>query len=433
MIRRSEPMMSPHASTHPLTSDLLDFVEGTLSEAESRSIDKHLAGCVLCRIKRQRLTNVPPVELSDIHDVVLPTFSPVRSERLDGSEAVRGELWTTAGEDGAIVLIRSVRDSDWGVVVVPVIFDVEVADSGAVVLDESASPLRTPIAIYERMTISLPLSALAARLVLDRAGIDLWSLAPGDPGVTRGSGLQGATDPRIELRQYLSDRLVALNPHEPEGPSDDEIFEELVRGLYGQPTVADQITLEQAEPVPASWRGIARVHKFGRAVLFIDTTNGLEDEDRRFAVSLCDKLHGAAVAIMAGSDPSRTDLFPRSFLVGETSIDSGDLMTGPLITGQMVEVITRYLDHLTEIPDSDEHTTETKHLVDPKEILASKVAEALSQQVAAGKLAEIPSKKEGYQSVADDAEALTEIVQRAFSGHLDLDAIKNLSERGEQE
>lgn len=439
--------MSHHASTHPLNSDLLDFVEGTLSEGESRSIDEHLAGCVLCRIKRQRLTNVPPVELSGIQDVVLPTFAPVRSERLDGSEAVRGELWTTAGEDSAIVLIRSVREGDWGVVVVPVILDVEVADSGALVLDEAASPLRTPIAIYERMTISLPLSALAARLVPDRVGIDLWSISPGDPGVTRGSGLQGATDPRIELRQYLSDRLVALDPHEAEDPdndreggnefsgaqrSDDEIFAELVRGLYGQPTVAEQITLEHAEPVPPSWRGIARVHKFGRAVLFIATTNGLEDEDRSFAVALCDEFHGSAVAVMADADTARTDIYPRSYLVGETNIGSGDLMTGPLITGQMVEVITRYLDHLTEIPDANVGPTETKHLVDPKEILASKVAEALAQQVVAGESAEIPSKKKGYQSVADDADALTEIVQRAFSGQLDLDAIKNLSERGEQ-
>jgi hypothetical protein len=135
---------------------------------------------------------------------------------------------------------------------------------------------------------------------------------------------------------------------------------------------------------------------------------------------------------MAGADTARTDIYPRSYLVGETSIDSGGLVTGPLITGQMVEVITRYLNDLTEIPAADVRTAETKHLVDPKEILASKVAEALSQQVAAGESAEIPSKKKGYQSVADDADALTEIVQGAFSGQLDLQAIKDLSERGDR-
>lgn len=221
MIRRSERVMSHHASAHPLDSDLLDFVEGALPAAESLPIDEHLADCILCRIKRQRLANVPPVDLTGARGLALPTFSPIRSEPLDGSEAVRGDLWTTASEDSAIVLIRSVRENDWGIVVVPVILDVEVADSGALVLDEIASPLDTPIAIYERMTISLPLSALAARIVPARPGIDLWALAAGDPGVTRGSGLQGATDPRVELRQYLADRLVALDPHTAGDATDD--------------------------------------------------------------------------------------------------------------------------------------------------------------------------------------------------------------------
>lgn len=441
--------MSQPASTHPLGCDLLDFVEGSLGEVQSRSIDEHLVACVLCRIKRQRLENIPPIDLTGIDAVRLPAFTPIRTEPLDGSSAVRGDLWTTASDDTAIVLIRSVRENNWGVVVVPVILDVEVADSGALVLDETASPLATPIAIYERMMISLPLTALAARVVPARTGIDLWSLAAGDPGVTRGSGLQGATDPRIELRQYLSDRLVALDPHvsgneaddskrgsvapSRQQTDDDEIFEELTRGLYGRSTVAEQIRLERHESVPPAWRGIARVHKFDRAVLFIDTANGLEDKDRSFAVSLCDEFRGSAVAVMAGADPERTDIYPRSHLVGEMNIDSGDLVTGPLITGQMVEVITLYLDYLTEIPDAEVGAAESKHLVDPKEILASKVAEALDQQVAAGGSATIPSKKIGYQSVAGDAEALTEIVQRAFSGELDLQAIKDLPEQGGQE
>ncbi len=447
MIRRSERVMSHHASAHPLDSDLLDLVEGTLPASESRPIDEHLAGCILCRIKRQRLTNVPPLDLTGVQDLALPTFTPIRSEPLDGSEAVRGDLWTTASEDSAIVLIRSVRENDWGVVVVPVILDVEVADSGALVLDETASPLDTPIAIYERMTISLPLSALAARVVPLRAGIELWSLAAGDPGVTRGAGLQGPTDPRIELRQYLADRLVALDPHMDGGASDgdeaddssaveqsgDEIFEELVRGFYGKPTEAEQISLEHAATVPPSWRGIARVHNFNQAVLLVDTAHGLRDKDRHLAASLCDEFHGSAVAIMADADRGRTDIYPRSYLVGETSIESGEVVTGPLITGQMVDVIERYLDHLTEIPHASGQQLETKHLVDAKEVLASKVADALSEQVAGGDSATTPSKKKGYQSVADDGDALTAILQTAFAGELDLQAIRDLSGLEEQE
>ena len=53
---------------------------------------------------------------------------------------------------------------------------------------------------------------------------------------------------------------------------------------------------------------------------------------------------------MADADRGRTDIYPRSYLVGEMSIESGEVVTGPLITGRMVDVIARYLDHLTEIP-----------------------------------------------------------------------------------
>ena len=349
--------------------------------------------------------------------------------------------------DSAVVLVRSVRENGWGIVVVPVILDVEVADSGALVVDASASPIDTPIAIYQRMTISLPLSALAARIVPMRGGIDLWALTASDPGVTRGSGLQGATDPRIELRQYLADRLVALDGHEDNHPDDrddaggafvagegdDEIFEELVRGFFGTPTEAEQISLQRAESIPPSWRGIARVHKFNQAVLLIDTANGLQDEDRHFAASLCDEFHGSAVAIMADADRGRTDIYPRAHLIGQTSVNSGEVVTGPIITGQMVVVIERFLDYLTEIPHASGQQIESKHLVDPKAILASKVVDALSEQVDAGGSATTPSKKKGYQSVADDGDALTSILLTAFSGELDLQAIRELSGLEDQE
>jgi hypothetical protein len=166
---------------------------------------------------------VAPIDLTDIRDLKVPEFGVIEIVDAAGTEARRGELWLTASDDATMVLVRTIRDDDYGVVVVPVTLDVEVADNGALILDTSASPLVVPIAIYDRLPISLPSSALAGRVVPLRSGLDLLSLATGDPGVSRGSPLEGSADPRLEVRQYLSDRLVALDSYEAADDGDDPL------------------------------------------------------------------------------------------------------------------------------------------------------------------------------------------------------------------
>ena len=55
--------MYSYPASHPLDTDLLDFVEGGLDDAARSAVDSHLANCPLCRIKLQRLTGVAPMEL----------------------------------------------------------------------------------------------------------------------------------------------------------------------------------------------------------------------------------------------------------------------------------------------------------------------------------------------------------------------------------
>ncbi len=212
--------MYSHPASHPLDTDLLDFVEDALDDAASRAVETHLARCLLCRIKRQRLTGVAPIEFTDVRNVSVPEFGAIEIEDASGAAARRGEVWLTAADEATMVLVRTVRDDDYGVVVVPVTLDVEVADSGALILDTPASPLAVPIAIYDRLPISLPSSALSGRVIPLRSGVDLLALVAGEPGVSRGSPLEGSGDPRLEVRQYLSDRLVALDSYETDNGSD---------------------------------------------------------------------------------------------------------------------------------------------------------------------------------------------------------------------
>ena len=253
--------MSQPTSTHPLDTDLVELLEGTLDPGKAATVEAHLDRCLLCRIKRQRLSGIPPIDSADVGDLELPAFGRIDVEDADGTEAAPGELWLTSADDASMVLVRSIRENNWGVVVVPVILDVEAADSSTLVVDETVSPIETPIAIYERMTISLPTTALATRVIFTRE-LDLLALSDGDLGITRGSPLEGAGDPRREIRQYLSDRLVALDPFLSEeddeakaaaGASDPdfayiELYTALTRHLYAHPEVTvDRFSLSSTD------------------------------------------------------------------------------------------------------------------------------------------------------------------------------------------
>lgn len=213
-MRRTDVVMSISASSgHPLDTDLMDLVDGNLSPDAVRSVEAHLATCVLCRIKRQRLTNEAPISFVDLHDVEIPTFGRIETVDASPATALPGELWLTHGDEATMLLVRKVLGPPLGLVVVPVTFDTEVADNGTVVLDSDTSPLGVPLAIYDGMLSGLPLNALLCRVVTVRE-VDLLTLTVGERGVLRGSPLEGPGDPRHEVRQYIADRLTALSPTE---------------------------------------------------------------------------------------------------------------------------------------------------------------------------------------------------------------------------
>ena len=70
-----------------------------------------------------------------------------------------------------------------------------------------SSPLGVEMVVYERLRVSIPSSALSRRVVLDN------SLGPLDlsdvQGLSSGLPIEGPDDPRLEVRQWLVDCLVA--------------------------------------------------------------------------------------------------------------------------------------------------------------------------------------------------------------------------------
>ncbi len=418
-------MADPRAS-HPLDVDLLDLVEGVLDAAGAEAIEGHLAGCVTCRIKRQRIAQAPPIGVAERPDVGIPAFDPIEVEDGDPAEAGPGELWLTAPDDAAMVLVTAVGPEGGGVIVAPVVLDVETADEGTLVLDGTASPLAVPIAIYDGMLVSLPTSALRGRVVPVRRDVDLLGLSEADPGVGRGAPLEGPADPRHEVRQSIHDQVVGAEPVSAVSPQYvvDERFEELRRAFFDREDAA-VLPLHLPPGVPSTWEGIAQIESFNQRVLLLAIEGGLP-EDRAEVSALCEQLHGSAVAVRADVRSREVDLYLRSNLVGARSVQDGAILSGPILTGPDADTIVRYLDAMVDIPSVGALAADRGAAIDPKEILGRKVEAALAAQVATGRNARILAKREGLTSVEGLGPDLTEALSEVFSKMVTPSAIVDL-------
>ncbi|HEX7133625.1 MAG TPA: hypothetical protein VF228_13700 [Iamia sp.] len=421
--------MSDPRATHPLDVDLVAFVDGVLDAAAVEDVEAHLGRCLICRLKRQRIAQAPPIGVADRHGGEAPAFDPIEVEEADPSAVGTGELWLTAADDAAMVLVTEVWPEGRGVVVVPVVLDVEVADDGTLVLDGTASPLAVPMAIYDGMLTRLPMATLRGRIVPARPGVDLLRLSEDHPGVSRGSPLEGPADPRHEVRQAIDEHLVGAEPSSttPQHVF-DERFEELRRAFYGRDDAAVR-PLHLPPGVPDTWEGIAQIESFNQRVLLLLIEGGLPEDPGQVS-ALCEQLDGSAVAVRADPRSPQVDVYLRANLAGARSVQTGAVLSGPILTGPDADTIVRYLDAMVSIP-SVTALTGRRAPVDPKEILGRQVEAALAAQVATGRNARIPAKREGLTSVEGLGPDLTEALRTVFSKMVTPSAIIDLADGDE--
>lgn len=436
-----------NTDAHPLDVDLVDFVDGSLDVAETRVIEEHLAACPSCRIKRQRISQTPPIELTDLHDIAVPPFEAVDVENADPSGAVAGELWLTAADDATMVLVTKVRPHGWGVVVVPVVFDIEVADNGTLILDETVSPLRLPISIYDGMLNSLPTAALKTRVVPSREGVDLLKVTDTDPGVSRGTPLEGPADPRHEIRQYINERVISVDPPQADSneglqtkrrirviePMDQNVvdaqFRELQRALFDRPdTTVEPLSMHLPDFLPPSWEGIAQVRTFNQRVLLLVIEGGLPN-DRGAARALCDRLSGSALAVCPHVGSPLADVYSRRELWPSHSVQSGESFVEPLFSGPVATAVTSYLDTMVNIASEIQPPATRSSAIDLKAIFREQVALAVDAQVATGKNAQIVPKRSGLMSVDGISTELHELLRLALSERLNPAVLIELSDR----
>ncbi|MCA1572799.1 MAG: hypothetical protein LC798_21395 [Chloroflexi bacterium] len=411
-----------------MDTDLLDYVEGTCDATTADSIASHLAGCLLCRIKRQRLSGAPPMELADVRHVVTPDFGVIDVAPADAKAPQPGELWLTSSDEATMVLVTGVRADDAGVVVVPVTLDVDVADRRVLILDESASPLSVPLAIYEDLTVSLPTRALAERVAPLRQ-VDLLSLSDQDEGVARGSPIESHADSRLEIRQYLVDRLISLDPHD--AAQDDQpgesghasrlalLQDELLFRRGPNCDVQELTTLPPGAGTPSDWTGLARVIDFRVRVIVIETPSGLQDDsDFSAAQALVVRLDASSLAVCTPNTDT-ADIYDAPALFRAFQLPEGTRSSDPLISGLWLpDAVAKYLDQKRPVVSVVMASTRHAPRVHAADVLAHEVISAVdATSKRASKLG--PAKGEGYLRLPAWRSELADVLKRALEPEFD--------------
>ena len=119
--------MTSHGSAHPLDVDLADLVDGIADRARVAQLEAHLADCLLCRVKRGRLTGAPPATPTGDR-VSLPTAAFAAPSPDDQCEPATGEIWLAGSSEPILVLVLRTQGDRF--LVAPVTLDVEAADAG---------------------------------------------------------------------------------------------------------------------------------------------------------------------------------------------------------------------------------------------------------------------------------------------------------------
>jgi hypothetical protein len=286
-----------------------------------------------------------------------------------------------------------------------------------------------PLAIYEDLPVSLPTAALAERIVL-RAGVDLLSLSDDSDDVSRGEPIRSAADPRLEVRQYLVDRLTALDAydveqHDTEGVADDSsprvalLRDELLLRRGPNCDVQELSTLPAGPTTPSGWAGIARVTDFTVRVIVIETPEGLrEPPDFTAAQVLVARMAASALAVCTPQSET-ADVYDAPGLFRAFQLPEGTRSSDPIVSGLWLpDAVAKYLDQkrvvLSTIGLSPHHAPR----IDAALVLTHEVVSAIDATVnRASRLG--AEKKDGYQHLPAWRSEVAEVLKRALESNFD--------------
>jgi hypothetical protein len=409
-------------TSHPLDVDLADLVDGVLDAARVADVEAHLDTCLLCRLKRRRLEGAPaegggapvPAPAFDA-----PVFEP-------GGEPAVEELWVAGDDDRTLVLVLGVAGDR--ITAAPVTFDVEAADDETVVVEQS--PFRTPVAVHPSLALAIPRAALTAK-------VGVLTLA----GAAGGAPIAGPSDPRLQARQHLADRLAAFADPPPAGAGDappprpEQVRSSLIadlRAMRGRACAArsldawgDLVLAEQR-----GWMPLVTVDEVGVVLVVFDTPHGLEDElDFDAARSVLTRLNASALVVLTGELSELADVFDAPALHAGIDMPSGaHNPPRPLISGLVpFDAIAKYLDQHSGARAMRAPTRSPLARVEVADVLRDAATAAVADIARQGARFKIAPKRRGYESLAGTEEAIAGALAQAFEAGSVVEALQRLT------
>jgi len=422
-------------SPHPLDVDLADLVDGLLDDAHSAQLDSHLADCLVCRIKHLRLMGAPP----DGRGGTLPAPDFVVPSIDRSAEPAVGDVWLAGGDERVLVLI--VRTGDGCALVTPVTLDDEAADEEVVIVDAATSPFRTALALYPALAMELPRAALAGRVATLVTAAGLPDLLAG-VAATRGPVIAGATDPRLQLRQHLADRLGSMEetPVDPaagfQAPPArfEQVRSELIadlRALRGAACAVRPLDTWDDLVLAAGngWVPLATLDEVGVVLVVLDTPHGLvDDRDFDAARSVLTRLNASALVVLSRDLSDTAEVFDSSSLNSGIDMPSGaHTPPRPLISGLApFDAIAKFLDQHSGARAMSPSTRGPIGRVDVAEVLREAAALAVADAVRQGARFKILPKRRGYESLGAVSELVGEALGAAFTDGSVVEALEAL-------
>jgi hypothetical protein len=434
--------------------DLADLADGLLDAARRDQLEEHLADCLLCRVKLRRLrdaganSEAPEAPLLrralENVEVATPAFYIPEPLGASGDVPEPGEVWAAGSEERVLVLvISSIEDAR--VIVAPVSFDVDTADDETIIVASDQTALRLPLALYPTLRTDVPVSALRSGYGALVAPGEVERLVRGESaGASRGTPITGPTDPRLELRQYLADRLGDLDEilADPDTTSDappprpEQIASKLssdLRAWRGSACRVEPVTSWDRAPVATAmgWTPLLSVDEVGVLLVVFDTPRGLaDDEDFDAGRSVLTRFNATALVVLASALSSFADVFSATDLHDAIGVPSGERKPPrpSVSTLPPFDAVMKFLDQNSGWMAPPWPARATVSRVDVTAILRSEAEASLADVVSQGRRAHIKAKAAGYTSIESLRADFERALLRSLSGEVITDALSDLSE-----